>query len=432
MLNSSPTLRRAVYFAAFSAAVTGILRMLRTRSGKVAIPMVLFSKFFEDVLADRVAEVLMASDYFDVTLKVGAAGAAAAVGAVGEAGAADVVVAASAAVQRYRTEVVPQVSFDSVLRTLSERGVRFGKLQDGSLKRLLPMLVLVVPFIYLGLAWRMISSMYDSKRDGVGKKSVKKMTRERISFNDVAGVDGAKSELVEIVDFIRNPTKYTSIGAKLPRGVLMSGPSGTGKTLLARAVASEAGVPFIFCSASDFVEMLVGRGAARVRELFTQAQAAAQQEKGCLIFVDELDALAKARGGFNSNDEREQTLNQLLTEMDGFEGRAEGVVVIAATNRPEVLDPALIRPGRFDRHVEVGYPDKRGRLAILEVHVKRVTVAGGIDLESIAQNSPGFSGAMLANIINDAAMLAVRQGRAEITQLHLSMALGRAQHRVLK
>lgn len=221
------------------------------------------------------------------------------------------------------------------------------------------------------------------------------------------------------------------MGAKVPKGVLLCGPSGTGKTLLARAVASEAGVAFLFCSASDFVEMLVGRGAARVRDLFTQAS----QHPQCIIFIDEVDALAKARGGFNSNDEREQTLNQLLTEMDGFEGHANGVIVIAATNRPEVLDPALCRPGRFDRHVYVGFPDSAGREAILRVHTKSVRLDRDVDYAALADECGRMgqrSGAQLASLVNEAALLAVRHGDASVQHRHFQLAMARAYDASLK
>lgn len=221
------------------------------------------------------------------------------------------------------------------------------------------------------------------------------------------------------------------MGAKVPKGVLLCGPSGTGKTLLARAVASEAGVAFLFCSASDFVEMLVGRGAARVRDLFTQAA----QHPQCIIFIDEIDALAKARGGFNSNDEREQTLNQLLTEMDGFEGNVNGVIVIAATNRPEVLDPALCRPGRFDRHVYVGFPDASGREAILRVHAKSVRLDADVDIRALAHACGQFgqrSGAQLASLVNEAALLAVRHGDVTVKHCHFELAMTRAYDAALK
>lgn len=228
------------------------------------------------------------------------------------------------------------------------------------------------------------------------------------------------------MDFLRHPARYERIGAKVPKGVLLCGPSGTGKTLLARAVASEAGVAFLFCSASDFVEMLVGRGAARVRELFTQAA----QHPQCIVFIDEIDALAKARGGLNSNDEREQTLNQLLTEMDGFEGSdSNGVIVIAATNRPEVLDPALCRPGRFDRHVYVGLPDARGREEILRVHTRGVRLDEDVRLAEVADECGHYgqrSGAQLASLVNEAALLAVRHGSTTVKHAHLQLAMARA------
>mmetsp|Transcript_10961 Transcript_10961/g.14329 ORF Transcript_10961/g.14329 Transcript_10961/m.14329 type:complete len:286 (+) Transcript_10961:1-858(+) len=256
--------------------------------------------------------------------------------------------------------------------------------------------------------------------DSVGKETSEEGIPQ-VTFSEVAGIDGARAELAEIVDFMRNGTKYTAIGARLPKGVLLSGPSGTGKTLLARAVACEAQVPFIACSASDFVEMLVGRGAARVRDLFQRGFSSSP----CIIFIDEIDALAKMRGGFNSNDEREQTLNQLLTEMDGFGTSDTEVVVIAATNRPEVLDPALTRPGRFDRHVYVGLPDEHGRKEILQVHLKNVSTANDIDLDKLAKLAKGCSGADLANIVNDAALLAVRYGQNLVKHVHLKEAVHR-------
>ena len=232
-------------------------------------------------------------------------------------------------------------------------------------------------------------------------------------FNDVAGVDEAKEELVEVVDFLKNPKKYTDIGGKIPKGVLLVGPPGTGKTLLARAVAGEAGVSFFRMSGADFVEMFVGVGAARVRDLFKQAR----EKAPCIIFIDELDAIGKSRinniaGG---NDEREQTLNQLLVEMDGFDGTS-GLIILAATNRPDVLDPALLRPGRFDRQVLVDRPDLKGREAILKIHSKAVKLAPEVDLDAIARMTSGFVGADLANIVNESALLAVRSGRQLVIQ----------------
>jgi cell division protease FtsH len=238
---------------------------------------------------------------------------------------------------------------------------------------------------------------------------------QQVTFQDVAGIDEAKEELTEIVDFLRNPDKYLRLGGRIPRGVLLSGPPGTGKTLLARAVAGEAGVPFFQMSASEFVEMIVGVGASRVRDLFQQAKQAAP----AIIFIDELDAIGRSRAGGGPNisgghDEREQTLNQILTEMDGFDPRT-GVIVLGATNRPEVLDPALLRPGRFDRRVTVAPPDRAGREAILRVHTRSVPLAPEVDLGAIASSTPGMVGADLANLVNEAALLAARRGHTKVS-----------------
>ena len=248
----------------------------------------------------------------------------------------------------------------------------------------------------------------------LGKNKAKVYMEEdlKVSFNDVAGLDEAKEELQEVVEFLAHPEKFTRLGGKLPRGVLLVGPPGTGKTLLAKAVAGEGGVPFFSLSGSEFVEMFVGLGAARVRDLFQQAKLKAP----CIIFIDELDALGKARGGLSvgGHDEREQTLNQLLVEMDGFDPGA-GVILMAATNRPEILDPALLRPGRFDRHILVDKPDKKGREEILKVHMREVKTASDVDVKVIAAMTPGFAGADLANLVNEAALLAVRRGKDEVT-----------------
>ncbi|AFY43476.1 ATP-dependent zinc metalloprotease FtsH [Nostoc sp. PCC 7107] len=245
-----------------------------------------------------------------------------------------------------------------------------------------------------------------------------------VKFPDVAGVDEAKAELEEIVDFLKNATKYTNLGAKIPKGVLLVGPPGTGKTLLAKAIAGEAGVPFFSISGSEFIELFVGVGAARVRDLFEQAK----QQAPCIVFIDELDALGKSRGGaggfVGGNDEREQTLNQLLTEMDGFDANT-GVIIIAATNRPEVLDPALRRPGRFDRQVVVDRPDKIGREAILKVHARSVKLADDVNLATIAIRTPGFAGADLANLVNEAALLAARNNRPAVIMADFNEAIER-------
>jgi cell division protease FtsH len=245
-----------------------------------------------------------------------------------------------------------------------------------------------------------------------------------VKFPDVAGVDEAKAELEEIVDFLKNATKYTNLGAKIPKGVLLVGPPGTGKTLLAKAIAGEAGVPFFSISGSEFIELFVGVGAARVRDLFEQAK----KQAPCIVFIDELDALGKSRGGaggfVGGNDEREQTLNQLLTEMDGFDANT-GVIIIAATNRPEVLDPALRRPGRFDRQVVVDRPDRIGREAILKVHARNVKLADDVNLDAIAVRTPGFAGADLANLVNEAALLAARKNSQAVTTADFNEAIER-------
>jgi cell division protease FtsH len=243
-----------------------------------------------------------------------------------------------------------------------------------------------------------------------GRARIAEQGEQVITFQDVAGVDEAKDEVREIVDFLREPGRFSAIGGRIPKGVLLVGPPGTGKTLLARSIAGEAGVPFLFASGSDFVEMYAGVGASRVRRLFRDAR----KHPSCIVFIDELDAVGRSRGGNSlSHEEREQTLNQLLVEMDGFEPH-RGIVVIAATNRQDILDPALLRPGRFDRQVTVGNPDLKGREAILRVHARKVAVDPGADLRSIARGTPGFSGADLANLMNEAALLAGRAGRSEV------------------
>ncbi len=256
------------------------------------------------------------------------------------------------------------------------------------------------------------------KAMGFGKSRAKLLTERqgRVTFEDVAGVDEAKDDLKEIVDFLRDPQKFQRLGGRIPKGVLLVGPPGTGKTLLARAIAGEANVPFFTISGSDFVEMFVGVGASRVRDMFEQAK----KNAPCIVFIDEIDAVGRHRGAGlgGGNDEREQTLNQLLVEMDGFES-AEGVILIAATNRPDVLDPALLRPGRFDRHVVVPNPDLAGREKILRVHMRKVPLAPDVDPRTIARGTPGFSGADLANLVNEAALLAARRGKRVVTMSEL-------------
>merc|ERR1719393_1010387 len=265
---------------------------------------------------------------------------------------------------------------------------------------------------------------------GVGKSQSKILMEPQtgVTFKDVAGCDGAKLELTEVVDFLKEPAKYSALGAKIPRGAVMEGPPGTGKTLLARAVAGEAGVPFISASGSEFVEMFVGVGASRVRDLFEQAK----KNAPCIVFIDEIDAIGGARAGSQGggmggggNDEREQTLNQILTEMDGFEGNS-GIIVLAATNRADILDSALTRPGRFDRRIPVDLPDNDGRLEILKVHVRGKPLKEDVDLSIVAKRTTGFSGASLSNLMNEAAIVAARNGETEIGYKQIDYAIDRA------
>jgi cell division protease FtsH len=284
----------------------------------------------------------------------------------------------------------------------------------------------IVPiFIFMGIWFYIIKRMGPQQGFlSLGKNKAKVYMEEdlKVRFTDVAGLDEAKEELQEVIDFLKVPDKFTRIGGKLPRGVLLIGPPGTGKTLLARAVAGESGVPFFSMSGSEFVEMFVGLGAARVRDLFKQAM----EKAPCIIFIDELDALGKARSGMavGGHDEREQTLNQLLVEMDGFDPTS-GVILMAATNRPEILDPALLRPGRFDRQILVDRPDKKGREEILRVHMRGVKMSATVDVELISSMTPGFAGADLANLVNEAALLAVRRGKEEVTTDELTEAVER-------
>lgn len=317
----------------------------------------------------------------------------------------------------------------NLVQNMRDAGVDFGKVipQQNSplLEFLLGWILPMVLFIAIGqLLMRQLTKRMGGGPGAMsfGKSNAKVYVAAQtgISFSDVAGEDEAKAALAEIVDFLHNPTKYTSIGAKLPKGVLLVGPPGTGKTLLAKAVAGEAHVPFFSISGSEFVEMFVGMGAARVRDLFKQAQ----EKAPCIVFIDEIDAIGKKRdnGAMGSNDEREQTLNQLLTEMDGFDG-GKGVVILAATNRPESLDKALLRPGRFDRRVPVELPDLQGREAILKVHARNVKISSQVDWRSIALSTSGTSGAELANIVNEAALLAVKDNRQQVEQRDLEEAI---------
>ncbi|HXG37852.1 MAG TPA: ATP-dependent zinc metalloprotease FtsH [Bacteroidota bacterium] len=317
---------------------------------------------------------------------------------------------------------------EKLVEDLQKAGVEYsGRIESTFLQNFF--LNWIFPFILIVAFWGFIFRRMGSTSHHVlslGKSKAKIYAQDqknRITFADVAGVDEAVQEVQEVVDFLKNPKKYTALGGKLPKGILLVGPPGTGKTLLARAVAGEAGVPFFSISGSDFVEMFVGVGAARVRDLFEEAK----QKAPCIIFIDEIDAIGKSRGRIavmGGYDERENTLNQLLVEMDGFDSGA-GVVIMAATNRPDVLDPALLRPGRFDRQVLVDRPDLSGRVAIFRVHTKNLKLGGDVDLQRLASRTPGFAGAEIANVCNEAALLASRKGKQEIEMRDFEEAIER-------
>ncbi|MEO0647896.1 MAG: ATP-dependent zinc metalloprotease FtsH, partial [Cyanobacteria bacterium J06650_10] len=321
--------------------------------------------------------------------------------------------------------------FDLNLPTmLQENGVEFAATPPDGNQWISNLLGWVIPpLIFVGI-WGIFLRRSQGGQGGVfsiGKSKAKVYVEDedtKTLFTDVAGVDEAKTELVEIVDFLKNSKRFTDLGARIPKGVLLVGPPGTGKTLLAKAVAGEAGVPFFSISGSEFIEMFVGVGSSRVRDLFEQAK----KQAPCIIFIDELDAIGKSRasGGFyGGNDEREQTLNQLLAEMDGFGAGEDTIIVLAATNRPETLDPALLRPGRFDRQVLVDRPDLKGRKAILEIHATEVKLSDEVDLTAIATRTPGFAGADLANLVNEAALLAARNHREAVVQADFAEAIER-------
>ncbi|MEL6528927.1 MAG: ATP-dependent zinc metalloprotease FtsH [Pseudomonadota bacterium] len=309
---------------------------------------------------------------------------------------------------------LPVPNDDQITSLLDENGVEFSGKQREQPNMLLYILIQSLPFILiLGIAFfalRQVQKGGGGGAMGFGKSKAKMLTERqgRVTFDDVAGIDEAREELEEVVEFLKDPQRFSKLGGQIPKGALLVGSPGTGKTLLARAIAGEAGVPFFTISGSDFVEMFVGVGASRVRDMFEQAK----KNAPCIVFIDEIDAVGRSRGhGLgNSNDEREQTLNQLLVEMDGFEAN-EGIIIVAATNRPDVLDPALLRPGRFDRQVVVPIPDIDGREKILGVHMKKVPLAPDVNPRTIARGTPGFSGADLANLVNEAALLAARRNK---------------------
>jgi cell division protease FtsH len=371
------------------SAVTGVYLLTRTPTP----PSLVFSDFLKAVDAGQVTEVTFADPVITVGLRDGS-------------------VAQTVAPREFLT------ANGTFVTDLYRRDIRVdvipapepGSLSWGATATVAAFLGLLAFTVYRTTAGRIPSIS--------GRARVAEQGDHVITFKDVAGVDEAKDEVKEIVDFLKEPGRFAAIGGRIPKGVLLVGPPGTGKTLLARSIAGEAGVPFLFASGSDFVEMYAGVGASRVRRLFRDAR----RHPSCIVFIDELDAVGRSRGGSSlSHEEREQTLNQLLVEMDGFEAH-RGIVVIAATNRPDILDPALLRPGRFDRQVTVGNPDLKGREAILRVHTRKIPVDPGTDLRTIARGTPGFSGADLANLVNEAALLAGRAGRSTVTDGDLNAA----------
>ncbi len=382
-------------------ALWGVILVHEVWVRMIQIEEIPYSQFQSYLAAGRVQEIQIAHDYIQGVLKEAKEGEP----------------------KQFITVRVDPDLADS----LAAHKVKFsGQIESTFIRDLLAWVVPALVFVGI---W-MFAMRRFAERQGLGGgfmaigKSKAKIYMEKevkVTFADVAGVDEAKTELEEIVEFLKTPEKFSRLGGKIPKGILLIGPPGTGKTLLAKAVAGESGVPFFSISGSEFVEMFVGVGAARVRDLFEQAK----QKAPCIIFVDELDALGKARGIMTSgHDEREQTLNQLLVEMDGFDPRS-GVILMAATNRPEILDPALLRAGRFDRQVLVDRPDKLGRLAILRVHAKGLKLSPSVDLENIAAMTPGFAGADLANILNEAALLAVRRGKDAVETGDLQEAVER-------
>jgi cell division protease FtsH len=395
------------YVIAMVVAVA-LFNVLLVKSDNTIVP---YSVFKDKVRSGEITRIEMDQSYYTgyTSPKGGDAGSSAA-----------------APVLRGRTiyKTVP-VYDDQFTKLLDEKGVVYAAVSKEGNAILAFLVNWILPLGFMILIWRVLFKRIGNPGGNVlafgqNKATIVAEGDVKTRFADVAGVDEAKDELVEVVDFLKNPKKYTDIGGKIPKGVLLVGPPGTGKTLLARAVAGEAEVPFFRMSGADFVEMFVGVGAARVRDLFKQAR----EKAPCIVFIDELDAIGKSRmtGPMGGNDEREQTLNQLLVEMDGFDATS-GLIILAATNRPDVLDPALLRPGRFDRQVLVDRPDLSGREAVLRIHVKAVKLEEGVELSKVARGTAGFAGADLANLVNEAALLAVRGGRKKVRQSDFDAAI---------
>ena len=396
-----PRAASSLWYGLALLLVLGLVQMYYMTPGGRSVP---YSEFKTMVQNGQVAEVLIGDQTIHGTLKPGA-------GAAGD--------------EKSRQFTTTRVEDPKLAEELQAKGVKFS---GEAVNRWLPdLLGWVLPVLFIVALWGFFFRRMGGAEGGVmsfarSRAKIYADDEVKVKFSDVAGVDEAEDELKEIVEFLKNPKKYTNLGGRIPKGVLLVGPPGTGKTLLARAVAGEAHVPFFSLSGSEFVEMFVGVGAARIRDLFQQAEAKAP----CIVFIDELDALGKARvqSPIGSHEEREQTLNQLLAEMDGFDSR-KGVIIMAATNRPEVLDTALLRPGRFDRQVLVDKPDVNGREAILRIHAKGVRIAANVDLRIIAARTAGFAGADLANLVNEAALLAARNDKTEVGTKDFESAIDR-------
>ena len=382
----NPWMKSLLIWVAILLGLALFVTMVDGRSSQPASGTIAYTTFLDKVDESAVRDVNISRDMISGTLKSG---------------------------EKFRSNPLP-MGDPTLVQKLRDKSVTItAKPEDGpSIWQYL--LVQSLPFLlFLGIAFFVLRQMQRNSGSGAmgfGKSRAKMLTEKsgKVTFDDVAGIDEAREELQEIVEFLKDPTKFARLGGKIPKGALLVGSPGTGKTLLARAIAGEAGVPFFTISGSDFVEMFVGVGASRVRDMFEQAKKSAP----CIVFIDEIDAVGRHRGAGlgNGNDEREQTLNQLLVEMDGFDAN-EGIIIIAATNRPDVLDPALLRPGRFDRRVTVPLPDIEGRVKILEVHMKKVPLAPDVDARTIARGTPGMAGADLANLVNEAALMAARRGK---------------------
>ena len=381
----NPWVKSAMIWAGVVFALLLVVSLVENRDGASTGTAIAYSDFRSKIEGGQIKEVSVGPDHIYGTLNNGS-----------------------------KFSTVP-VNDPGLIPLLDDYGVKYSGKAEEQPSFWMVLLYQSLPFLLiLGVAFFVLRQMQKGGGAGgamgFGKSKAKLLTEKsgRVTFDDVAGIDEAREELQEIVEFLKDPQKFSRLGGKIPKGALLVGSPGTGKTLLARAIAGEAGVPFFTISGSDFVEMFVGVGASRVRDMFEQAK----KNAPCIVFIDEIDAVGRHRGAGlgNGNDEREQTLNQLLVEMDGFESN-EGIIIVAATNRPDVLDPALLRPGRFDRQVVVPRPDIEGRVKILEVHMKKVPLAPDVDARTIARGTPGFSGADLANLVNEAALMAARRGK---------------------